>query len=42
MTYGEEWRDPDNVSEAIDELCDFVAYLLFEGSAAGSGRCLKG
>lgn len=37
MSYGESWRDRDNVSEAIDELCDFVAYLLFEAVNRGVG-----
>ena len=42
MTYGEQWRDRDNVSEAIDELCDFVAYLLFEGVRRGVGQMPEG
>lgn len=37
MSYGESWRDRDNVSEAIDELSDFVAYLLFEAVNRGVG-----
>ena len=37
-SYGEEWRDRDNVSEAIDELSDFVAYLLFEAVNRGVGH----
>lgn len=37
MSYGESWRDRDNVSEAIDELSDFVAYLLFEAVNLGVG-----
>ena len=37
-SYGESWRDRDNVSEAIDELSDFVAYLLFEAVNRGVGE----
>lgn len=42
MSYGEQWRDRDNLSEAIDELCDFVAYLLFEGVRRGVGEHSSG